>query len=397
MHPHNDYNCAVSVSSITLSSIAVPSSNGYDDQEKSSHMVATISSEIEQQNDEMFSPETVTSSIAPSLQNASKSNVSFLSKNTDSSEASPSCTGIDSNGTSVSSKIPSHCFYQGSNSISSLSSTTATQYRKVPFTFIPFEKKDIKKNAEKFHDTEYARVLFPALIVRTDKNERVRTLMTLMLDNRKFIKDTAQKIYEDEIKTRFSFMNIDKEVENLRLLDSAKAIWKYYENKHGTDWRSMMIETSPIFLSPAILNKTWISRVRTSAESTLQFIIVKDLTFDAERSYDFAHTISQKHVKDMTTKLYKRFLDKFGMKLLTKKPKNGIFPVNGGEICINHETFDKELKRTNVFCVSSEKNPLYDETKTKFTDSFDHDAIVTYIDEIVDNLSRGKFKFIIEK
>ena len=38
-----------------------------------------------------------------------------------------------------------------------------------------------------------------------------------------------------------------------------------------------------------------------------------------------------------------------------------------------------------------------DETKTKFTDSFDHDAIVTYIDEIVDNLSRGKFKFIIEK
>ena len=131
-----NYNCAVSVSSITLSSIA---------EEKSSHMVAMISSEIEQQNDETFSPETVTSSIAPSFQNASKSNVSFLSKNTDSSEASPSCTGIDSNGTSVSSKIPSHCFYQGSNSISSLSSTTATQYRKVPFTFIPFEKKDIQK------------------------------------------------------------------------------------------------------------------------------------------------------------------------------------------------------------------------------------------------------------
>jgi hypothetical protein len=144
-------------------------------------------------------------------------------------------------------------------------------------------------------------------------------------------------------------MNISGEVENLWMLDSAKAFFKYYKERHGTDWKSMMIETSPIFLSPTILNKTWISKVRSKAEFTLQFTIVKDLKYDAERSYDFAHTISQKHVKNLTTKLYKRFLDKFDMKLLTKKPKSGVLPVDGGEICINHETFDKELKRTYVY------------------------------------------------
>jgi hypothetical protein len=93
--------------------------------------------------------------------------------------------------------------------------------------------------------------------------------MTTMLDNRKFVKNTAQKIYEEEIKTSCSYMNISGELENLRMLDSAKAIFKYHEERHGTDWKSMMIETSPIFLSPAILNKTLISKVRSKAEFTL--------------------------------------------------------------------------------------------------------------------------------
>ncbi len=191
-------------------------------------------------------------------------------------------------------------------------------------------------------------------------------------------------------------MNISGEVEKLRMLDSAKTIFKYYKKRHGMDWKSMMIETSTIFLSLAILNKTWISKVRLKAEFTLQFTIMKDLKYDAERSYDFAHTISQKHVKDLMTKLYKRLLDKFDMKLLTKKPKRGVLPVDGGEIRINHETFDKDLKRTYVYCVSSTKvYSLYpEETKTTFSNSFDSDAIVFYVGEIVENLSCGKFNFI---
>ena len=211
----------------------------------------------------------------------------FLRRDTaDSLEAPSFVTNIApnmANNTSLSSEIPSHCFYHGSNSISSLSSTTAKEYRKVPYTIIPFEKKDIQRHAERFKDTEYARVLFPALVVRTNRNERVKTLITAMLDNRKFVKNMAQKIHEEEIKTCCSYMNISGEVEILRMLDSAKALVKYYKERHGVDWKSMMIETSPIFLFLAILNKTWISKVRSKAEFTLQFIIVKDLKYDAEK------------------------------------------------------------------------------------------------------------------
>jgi hypothetical protein len=93
----------------------------------------------------------------------------------------------------------------------------------------------MQRHAERFEDTEYTRVLFPALVARTDRNERVETLMTAMLDNRKFVKNTAQKIYEEEIKTHCSYMIISGEVEKLRMLDSAKAIFKYYEERHGMD------------------------------------------------------------------------------------------------------------------------------------------------------------------
>jgi hypothetical protein len=102
------------------------------------------------------------------------------------------------------------------------------------------------------------------------------------------------------------------------------------------DWRAMMRETLPIFLLPAILNKTWILQVKKKVDHTLNFSIVKDMNYDVERCYDFAHTILQKHVKDLAMKLYKWYLYRFGIKLLTKRPKNGICPTDGGKICINH-------------------------------------------------------------
>ncbi len=116
-----------------------------------------------------------------------------------------------------------------------------------------------------------------------------------------------------------------------------------------------MSETSPIFLSPAILNKTWILQVREKVEHTLNFPIVKDMNYDGEICYDFTYTILQKHVKDLATKLYKMYLHRFGIKLLTKMPKNGICPVEGGKFCINHATFDADLKATHVYCISSKE------------------------------------------
>jgi hypothetical protein len=123
---------------------------------------------------------------------------------------------------------------------------------------------------------------------------------------------------------------------------------------------------------------------------------VKNLKYDGERTYDFAHTISQKHMKDLTAKLYNRFLHKFDMKLLTKKPRNGVLPVDGGDICINHQKYDTELKKTYVYCILSTKDySLYpDETRTTFNALFDNDIIESFVGDIVDDLSHGKFKFI---
>jgi hypothetical protein len=75
-----------------------------------------------------------------------------------------------------------------------------------------------------------------------------------------------------------------------------------------------MSEILPIFLLPAIFNKTWILQVRKNVEYTLNFSIVKDMKYNGERCYDFAHGILQKHVKDLATKLYKRYLHRFGIK-----------------------------------------------------------------------------------
>jgi hypothetical protein len=49
------------------------------------------------------------------------------------------------------------------------------------------------------------------------------------------------------------------------------------------------------------------------AEEKLQFCIVRDLEYDGAKCYDFAHTILQKHVMDLTSKMYKKYLENFGM------------------------------------------------------------------------------------
>ena len=256
----------------------------------------------------------------------------------------------------------------GSTSVSSLSSVTSRRFRHVPFTMIPFEVQHIRRNAEKFVGTQYANVLSPTLVNYDDQEERIAQLEESIKQNRKFIKTTAQKNYQEEVKIRCSNNeNPNEELfDKLQVMD-VKGIFNYFKELHGTDWISMMKETAPIFLSPAILNKTWISRVKKEAESTLQFSIVKDIKFDGERCYDFAHTILQKHVKDLTSKMYKRYLDKFDLKLLTKLPKKGFVPVLGGEISVNHVPIDINLRVTYVYCVSS-LTPNHEETSEYFNE-----------------------------
>ncbi len=113
----------------------------------------------------------------------------FLCQNTFSSAESKS---FGSNSELIS-KNTSFSSNHGSNSISSLSSMTATPLRTVPFTMIPFEKKNIQKNAERFQHTQNACVLLPSLVVHTDPNNRIKKIMEVMLENRKFLKKMHNK------------------------------------------------------------------------------------------------------------------------------------------------------------------------------------------------------------
>ncbi len=79
------------------------------------------------------------------------------------------------------------------------------------------------------------------------------------MENRKFFKKNAQQMYEEGVKKCFFGLldkkQIDVQVDHHLTPDnSIKSIFRYYEELHCTDWKSMMRETSLIFLSLAILN-----------------------------------------------------------------------------------------------------------------------------------------------
>jgi hypothetical protein len=118
---------------------------------------------------------------------------------------------------------------------------------------------------------------------------------------------------------------IDVQEDNyLTLDDSIKFIFDITKSdtaQTGNQWW----EKHCLYISPAILNKSWMIQVKKIAKDQLQFCMVRDLEYDGANCYDFAHTILQKHVMDLTSKWYKRYLEKFGMKLLTKLPKKEFF------------------------------------------------------------------------
>ncbi len=85
-------------------------------------------------------------------------------------------------------------------------------------------------------------------------------------------------MYEEEVKRRFFDLLDEKQIEvqvdnYLTLDDSIKSIFRYYEERHCTDWKSWMIQVKKI------------------AKDQLQFCIVRDLQYDGAKCYDFAQTI----------------------------------------------------------------------------------------------------------
>jgi hypothetical protein len=144
----------------------------------------------------------------------------------------------------------------------------------------------------------------------------------IMLENRKFLKNTTQQMYEEDVKKCFFDLldkkQIDVQVDHHLTHDaSIKSIFRYYKEQHCMDWKLMMRETLPIFLSLTILNEFWMIQVRKIAEEKLQFCKVRDLEYDGAKCYDFAHKILQKHVMDLTSKMYKRYFENLRWKSTT--------------------------------------------------------------------------------
>jgi hypothetical protein len=78
-------------------------------------------------------------------------------------------------------------------------------------------------------------------------------------------------------------------------------------------------------------------------------------------------------------------------------PKNGICPTDGGKICINHATFDADLKATHVYCIlSKEADSNYEDT-TKGINKIECvtcEVGVEVADEVAEEHSQGKLNLI---
>jgi hypothetical protein len=70
-------------------------------------------------------------------------------------------------------------------------------------------------------------------------------------------------------------------------------------------------------------------------------------------------------------KMYKRYLENFGMKLLTRIPKDGNLLHDDERICINHAKFDISLNATFVYCISSLKTNSSRESTKIFSNEID--------------------------
>jgi hypothetical protein len=83
-------------------------------------------------------------------------------------------------------------------------------------------------------------------------------------------------MYEEEVKSCFFDLLDKKQIDiqvdhHLTHDDSIKSIFRYNKERHCTDWKSMMKETLPMFLPPAILNEFWMIQLKKIPKKNFNF------------------------------------------------------------------------------------------------------------------------------
>ena len=106
-----------------------------------------------------------------------------------------------------------------------------------------------------------------------------------------------------------------------------------------------------------VLHKSWIFELKSQVESKYNFVIVKIDSLDSPRCAYFVQMISHKNIKNMVEKWYSKYLKKFWLKLLTKKPKmeNEMFVQS---IVVNHPTFDTNFTTSCDYIVKTKGETL---------------------------------------
>jgi len=234
----------------------------------------------------------------------------------------------------------------------------------IPLTMISFAKKDIKKQANKYVDTVYGHTIAPNLSSITPLC-KIEYLSKKMTEIREDVIQTGKNTYAQDVQNRSLNFHIIKQ-ENDARLDSiisqgnSRTIFNYFSAKYATpnNYIEFVKITSPIFLSPVILHKGWITNLKGIIEGKYRFTIARIDGYDTPRCENFVRMIAHKNIKDTVEKWYNNILIRYGCKLLTKKPKGNKYII--ATIAINHPIIDNTFQPSFIYIVK---------TKITFDDS----------------------------
>jgi len=250
---------------------------------------------------------------------------------------------------------------QNPSDISSITHNTnqnnVAQHVIIPLTIIPFSKKETKNKAIKYVDTEYGLIIAPNLpsIIHHLKIDHLSNKMT---EIREDVIQTGKKVFSQDVQHRLLNSPLIQqhhgaELSSISSRGNSRSIFQYLSEKYGTpeDIVHFVQITSPIFLSPVILHKGWINKLKTTIEAKYRFTISRIDDYDTTRCENFVRTIAHKNIKDTVEKWYNNILIKYGYKLLTKKPK-GDKPLIA-EIVVNHPSFDNLFPSSLIYIVKT--------------------------------------------
>jgi len=153
---------------------------------------------------------------------------------------------------------------------------------------IPFVKKNAYSQAYKYFDTEYGLTILPSLSSMKSPQIKIDHLSNKIKDIRDDVINSAKKVYDNEVINRINKSLYSQQQSDLidpRLVaiisqGNSCNIFNYFSEHFGTDYVQFVTVTAPFFLSPIILHKGWITKLKAFIEAKYRFTIAKIESYD---------------------------------------------------------------------------------------------------------------------